>query len=118
MSGPSLASLLTLYNRELGLQTTLEERNRGFKEIEVFREWVDEYLLTSSSAGQPETIVIVPLGRAGANYRDIVPPPDQGKVAPTAYNPLWFASFLGLPQLVVPSKPKSECCPITDLNAE
>ncbi|KAL8934633.1 MAG: hypothetical protein Q9216_005808 [Gyalolechia sp. 2 TL-2023] len=56
----------------------------------------------AKAKGQPEAIVVVPLGRPGANYRDVVPPPDQGKVAPTSYNPLWFASILGLPQLVVP----------------
>lgn len=102
----SLADLLTLWDRELGQQTTLEERNQGLKEIEVFRDWVDQHLLPLSPEGQPEAIVVVPLGRAGANYRDIVPPPDQGKAAPTSYSPIWFASILGLPQLVVPSESK------------
>lgn len=101
---PTLIGLLTLLCRELGRQTTLEERNRGLEEIEVFRKWADQHLLTLSPDAQPEVIVVVPLGRASANYRDVVPPPDQGKVAPTSYNPLWFASILGLPQLVVPSE--------------
>lgn len=100
----TLIDLLTPLCRELGRQTTLEERNRGLEEIEVFRKWVDQYLLPLSPNGRPGVILMVPLGRASANYRDVVPPPDQGKVAPTSYNPLWFASILGLPQLVVPSE--------------
>ena len=99
-----LVGLLINWDRELGQQTTLAQRNQGLREIEVFREWVDQRLLPLSPDGQPEAVIAVPLGRAGANYRDIVPPPDQGKVAPTSYNPLWFASILGLPQLVVPSE--------------
>lgn len=94
----------TVCTRELGQKTTLEERDQGLAEIEVFKKWVDQYILPLSADGQPEAIVVVPLGRASANYRDIVPPPDQGKVSPTSYNPLWFASILGFPQLVIPSE--------------
>lgn len=51
--------------------------------------------------------MLLPLGREGAHYRDTLPPPPPTSptVADlTAYDSVLFASMLGFPQVVVPSK--------------
>ncbi|KAJ5414878.1 hypothetical protein N7509_000212 [Penicillium cosmopolitanum] len=59
---------------EMGEEITEEERAQSDDETKVYRDWIDEKILTKDSSGAPEAIMILPLGRPGPNYRDIVPP--------------------------------------------
>ncbi|KAK4139840.1 putative amidase [Dichotomopilus funicola] len=86
--------------RRWGLATniTQEQREQGLAELGVYYTWVRGHIL------KPDTeynFVLLPLGRPGANYRDIVPTPG-GELSESAYDPVDFATVLGLPQLVIP----------------
>ncbi|EFR04156.1 amidase [Nannizzia gypsea CBS 118893] len=72
---------------------TSEERSKAFEMIPRFRAWAFEKLLPISREGTCQTIMIVPHGRPGANYRD----------GPYKGDPTFFTSMLGVPQIVVPS---------------
>lgn len=63
-----------LFIRELGAKITKEQRAQADKETEVFKNWIDAHILTRDASGASEAIMILPLGRPGPNYRDIVPP--------------------------------------------
>lgn len=50
----------------------MEQRDQGLRELSVYYDWALEHIL------KPDTehnFVLVPLGRPGANYRDLVPAP-------------------------------------------
>ncbi|KAH6620994.1 amidase signature domain-containing protein [Chaetomium sp. MPI-SDFR-AT-0129] len=86
--------------RRWGLATniTQEQRDQGLAELGVYYTWVRDHIL------KPDTeynFVLLPLRRPGANYRDIVPIPG-GEFSESAYDPVDFATVLGLPQLVIP----------------
>jgi hypothetical protein len=61
--------------RDRGAEITADERATGLKEIEVFKDWVDKHILVSDDPSEPPPIMLLPLGRSGPNYRDVVPPP-------------------------------------------
>ncbi|KAI0099877.1 amidase signature enzyme [Nemania sp. FL0031] len=75
-----------------------EQRDQGLREIEVYYTWVRDHVVKE---GLEDNIMVLPLGRPGANYRDIVPQPGA-EFSTSAYDPIDFASVLGLPQLVIP----------------
>ncbi|KKA25283.1 hypothetical protein T310_0691 [Rasamsonia emersonii CBS 393.64] len=79
-----------------------EQRAQADKETEVFKNWIDAHILTRDASGASEAIMILPLGRPGPNYRDIVPPQNTGPAWYGGYDEDFFASMLGLPQLVIP----------------
>lgn len=115
--------------RQRGIDTTKEERDQGLEELDVFREWVERYVLVPGESVEDGPIMMIPLGRPGANYRDIVTllgyvtrfaqqtypileaNLNRGDFATTAYNSGFFASILGLPQPVVPNMPISSRLP-------
>lgn len=60
------------HGRGLATNITREQRDRGLAELEVYYTWVRDNIL------KPDTeynFVLLPLGRPGANYRDVVPAP-------------------------------------------
>ncbi|KAF2645931.1 amidase signature enzyme [Massarina eburnea CBS 473.64] len=84
---------------DLGSKITLEERERGLSEINIYKEWVGRHILTTDADGDTETIIILPLGNAEPDYRDVRNKLPQ--VTPS-FDPKYFVSMLGLPQIVVP----------------
>lgn len=61
--------------------------------------------------------MVMPLGRPGANYRDELPKPTPPDAKPdpledTAYEPIFFSTIMGFPQLVVPSEFRLTSLPI------
>ncbi|KAK0750252.1 amidase [Schizothecium vesticola] len=88
---------------------TQEERDRSLQEIEQFREWAQKTLFSTRGDGSSNTIMLVPHGRPGANYRDTEPSPASGpSTAPPALSAVFTVSAMGTPQLLIPSK-----CPKT-----
>ncbi|KAK3297432.1 amidase signature domain-containing protein, partial [Chaetomium fimeti] len=82
----------------LASNITQEQRDQGLAELEVYYTWVRDEIL------KPDTeynFILLPLGRPGANYRDIVPTPG-GEFSESAYDTVDFCTVLGLPQLVIP----------------
>ncbi|KAI8652658.1 C2H2-type domain-containing protein [Fusarium keratoplasticum] len=85
---------------ELGSKVTEEQRAHGIAECEVFRDWVDKHVLTRNDGGHGEAVILLPLGNAKLDYRDIESgPPSVVK----SYEPKYFGSILGVPQIVTPS---------------
>ncbi|KAK4194619.1 amidase signature domain-containing protein [Triangularia verruculosa] len=83
----------------LASNITKEQRDQGLAELNVCYQWVRDSIL------KPEAeynFVLLPLGRPGANYRDIVPTAG-GEFSESAYDPVDFCTVLGLPQIVIPS---------------
>ncbi|KAE9364327.1 amidase signature enzyme [Stipitochalara longipes BDJ] len=88
-----------------GQETTPEQREQAFQELKVFRRWIDENVFPREVGFSSGVIMLLPLGRAGPNYRDTLPQPSTSPptVAElTAYDPGLFASMIGFPQIVVP----------------
>jgi hypothetical protein len=56
------------------MKITKEQRAQADKETKVYKDWIDANILTKDESGASEAIMILPLGRPGPNYRDIVPP--------------------------------------------
>ncbi|KAJ5735194.1 uncharacterized protein N7483_000319 [Penicillium malachiteum] len=81
--------------RQLGNDITKEERDRGLQECEIFSPWIYSKVLT------PEVIMLLPLGRPGANYRDSVGNATAGPPS-TTFSPIYFSTIIGAPQVVVP----------------
>ncbi|KAI0388524.1 hypothetical protein F5Y17DRAFT_452461 [Xylariaceae sp. FL0594] len=79
-------------------QITKEQRDQGLQELKIYYSWVRDHVLRD---GTEDNIILLPLGRAGANYRDVVPQPG-GEFSDSAYDPVDFATVLGLPQIVIP----------------
>ncbi|GAP92178.1 putative amidase [Rosellinia necatrix] len=75
-----------------------EQRDQGFREIDVYYTWIRDHVLKE---GLEDNIMVLPLGRSGANYRDVVPQPG-GEFSTSAYDPMDLATVLGLPHLVIP----------------
>jgi hypothetical protein len=61
--------------RGLADDITQEQRDQGLAEIEVYYEWIRKYILPQESDVSWGPMMLLPLGRPGANYRDIVPDP-------------------------------------------
>nr|ODN88537.1 hypothetical protein L204_06392 [Cryptococcus depauperatus CBS 7855] len=78
-----------------GAENTPEERKNAFDMILRFRKWVFEHVFSVGNDGRCRTILVVPHGRPGANYRDVKPEVDS--------SPLFTISMMGAPQVVVPS---------------
>ncbi|KAM5460203.1 hypothetical protein MferCBS49748_007745 [Microsporum ferrugineum] len=82
---------------------TLEGRSKAFEMIPRFRAWALEKLFSVNGDGTCQTIMIVPHGRPGANYRDgRSEPSSSGDTGPYKGDPTFFTSMLGVPQIVVP----------------
>lgn len=61
-------------SRERGATVTDEERDQSLAKIDVFKKWVDREIWQRHNKSDV-SIMIVPQGRPGANYRDIVGTP-------------------------------------------
>lgn len=125
-----------VFNRDLSrkekIERTQEERDQALKEVEQFREWAQKTLFSARRGGRCRTIMLVPHGRPGANYRDTKPSrtryhPRYGSFEPgadglcwqhgrsnvvssgpstaaPALDPVLIVSAMGTPQLLIPSK--------------
>lgn len=58
--------------RDLGSKITPEQRAQGLAECKVFKEWITEHVLTFNAEGKGESVMLLPLGNAIPDYRDIV----------------------------------------------
>jgi len=85
---------------ERGATVTDEERDQSLAKIDVFKKWVDREIWQRHDQSDI-SIMIVPQGRPGANYRDVVGTPAGGAPA-GSYTTILTTSMLGCPQLVVP----------------
>lgn len=56
--------------RDAGKNTSLYNRNDGFKRIEVYRQWFQQTILTGDHTN---AIIVMPLEDAKPRYRDDVP---------------------------------------------
>ncbi|KAI1110106.1 amidase signature domain-containing protein [Nemania sp. NC0429] len=84
---------------DLGSKITPEQRAQGLSERETFMQWIEQYVLTRDSDGNGEAVILLPLGNAQLEYRDVDSGP-PGVVK--SFEPKYFGSVLGLPQIVTP----------------
>ena len=66
--------LIHPFVRRRGIDTTKAERDQGLEELKIFGNWINTQVLAENEL-DAAPIMLIPLGRPGANYRDIVPPP-------------------------------------------
>ncbi|KAK3946710.1 amidase signature domain-containing protein [Pseudoneurospora amorphoporcata] len=82
---------------EFAKEITREERDLGFRKMDVYRKWFKNTILTGKHSN---TLVMMPLESMGPRYRDEVPtfrrPPQDG------INALGLASVMKSPVLAVP----------------
>ncbi|KAJ4303457.1 hypothetical protein N0V90_002352 [Kalmusia sp. IMI 367209] len=82
---------------------TEADRDESLAKIKVFKDWWNEHIWNVDDAGA-YTIMIVPQGRPGANYRDRISNSSGGDSGPDtkSYDEIFITSMLGCPQLIVP----------------
>ncbi|KAL6879311.1 amidase signature enzyme [Trichoderma novae-zelandiae] len=82
----------------IGKSESMQDYEHHRLRVEVFRRWFNESIV--STAGDSETIVIIPFGpQDPVQYRDDLPPPPS---VIEGLGPGALAPLLGLPHLVVP----------------
>ncbi|KAL1857017.1 hypothetical protein Daus18300_010463 [Diaporthe australafricana] len=86
-----------------GLANSINEDQRkqpweGIEELQVYYNWIRDFIL---APGDRQNVILLSLGRPGANYRDALPQPG-GEFSESAYDPIDFCTVLGLPQIVIP----------------
>lgn len=86
------------YKWDLGLEVSLEDRNKSITELEIFQRWFKENVLAPDNETISTAIMIIPVGPGQPVYRDVVVP----FVKRYGIDPLNLASLLRIPQLVVP----------------
>ncbi|KAI1120835.1 amidase signature domain-containing protein [Nemania abortiva] len=79
-------------------KVTLEEREKAMKQAVAFRKWASETLFGNDSS----VVMLVPQGRPGANYRDIVNNTGGFGIPGGPGGPIFVTSVLGVPQVVIP----------------
>jgi hypothetical protein len=86
-------------NRDRGAEITEEEVEQSYKELKVLQSWFAKAVLRADERSGSTAIIVLPVGPTEPNYRDvyILPGPRLGVDA------LSLASFMRMPQLVVPS---------------
>lgn len=86
--------------RDRGEEISKEEVQQSLTELEVLRSWFAKAVLRADESSGSSAILILPVGPTEPNYRDafIEPTPRLGIDA------LSLASFMKMPQLVVPSR--------------
>lgn len=52
----------------------------------------------------PDTIMVIPVGRPGGNYRDTLPEPGRGRPPDTAFSPLYLPTTIGSLHIIVLGK--------------
>ncbi|KAF1954360.1 amidase signature enzyme [Byssothecium circinans] len=83
-----------------GSKVTDEERDESLDKIQVFKTWFEKEIWRTDD---PEdlAVMMVPQGRPGVNYRDVIVEPTSGPTT-NSYTPIFTTSMLGCPQLVIP----------------
>lgn len=89
---------MTVPNRQRDIDITKEERDRGLQECKTVAEWMFKKVLT------PDTIMVIPVGRPGGNYRDTLPEPGRGGPPDTTFSPLYLPTAIGSPHIIVPGR--------------
>jgi len=84
---------------DLGSKVTKEERAQGLSEVQIYKDWIAEHVLTKNSKGESEAVILLPLGSAKPDYRDVESGPPS---IVESFEPKYFGSVLGLPQIVAP----------------
>ncbi len=86
--------------RDLDRNEPPETREKALKHVTIFKQWALTNLFAVTEDGSSSTVILVPHGRPGANYRDRKP----DKSPPPAVNPITTNTIIGGAQLLVPSK--------------
>jgi hypothetical protein len=68
-------------HKQRGINTTKKQRDQGLRECETVAKWMAKEVLT------PRTIMLIPAGRPGANYRDTIPEPRRGAATRYCFQP-------------------------------
>ena len=87
--------------RDQGSKITLEEKQQSLHEIETFRQWFTEGILTHDNDTASTAIMVLPAGIGEPWYRDV---PFDNQKPTIAWGSMVPATLLGLPHLVIPSK--------------
>ncbi|ROW13500.1 hypothetical protein VPNG_04455 [Cytospora leucostoma] len=83
----------------IGANVTSDEYDTYLTELETFRTWFDDTVMSLSYEQSDDAILVLPCGSDGPNYRDS--PPDE----PTAFKGIdsrLLSPILGTPEIVVP----------------
>ncbi|KAK5652362.1 hypothetical protein OQA88_10554 [Cercophora sp. LCS_1] len=83
-----------------GAEISVDEVQQSLKELKVLQSWFAKNVLRADESSSSSAILILPVGATEPNYRDVFidPTPRLGVDA------LSLASFMKMPQLVVPSR--------------
>ncbi|EED22766.1 amidase, putative [Talaromyces stipitatus ATCC 10500] len=81
---------------ESGRLVTPEQRAEAVEQSTTFKNWIKENIIKDGT-----TIMVVAVGNPGPSYRDELPPPVPSGPG-GSYNANFFATILGLPQIIVP----------------
>jgi hypothetical protein len=68
--GNLLLSPSSLFDREIAKGVTLENKERGLKEMDIFRNWFQANVFGSDPDTASDAVTIMPNGRAVPKYRD------------------------------------------------
>lgn len=58
-------------SRENNAKVTAEQRENAVEQLQVFKRWIWKHVFEMDDKGESRTLMIVPHGRPGANYRDV-----------------------------------------------
>lgn len=63
--------------REMDANKTADARENALEYVTVFKKWAFDNIFSVDENGDCSTIILVPHGRPGANYRDATPEPPK-----------------------------------------
>ena len=89
--------------RALGEGISAEDRKQAMHELEIYREWIRKYVFPTDSDSDSSAVIVLPVLSTKPDYRDVLSGPFQARLG---VDEITFGSWLGVPELVLPSKQK------------
>jgi hypothetical protein len=102
---PRALGNLPALRRGLGAEIEVEERRQAIHELKIYREWVRNSVFSTESDPDSDSsaIIVLPMLRTATkpDYRDVLSGPFESRLG---VDEITFGSWLGIPELVLPSK--------------
>ena len=87
--------------RNLGKGVAAADRTQAATELEIYRDWIDKNIFPTDVDSENSAIAILPVLSTKPDYRDVLSGPFQARLG---VDEITFGSWLGVPELVLPSK--------------
>lgn len=100
---PGCQRICSLFNviRGLGAGISAAERTEAMHELEIFRNWVEKHVFPTNLNSDSPAILVLPVLSTEPDYRDVLSGPFQARFG---VDEISFGSWLGVPELVLPSE--------------